>query len=225
MSVDMDKNVSATTSAMSAAYAVPRVNLLPDEIVAERRLRRTQLALGGVVLGTVGAVAVGFVVAAASAAAAQDDLDVATATTTRLTAEQAEYAEVPLVVGQVQAAQEARATAMGADVLWYEYLGHLSASYPKDVWLRDLTVTANAPGQVAGTPADQVAKIDFNGTGTQHTGTADWLDVLEATPGLADPMYSESARTDIDGTVVVDFTTSVSVTRDALSLRYEIKAS
>jgi Tfp pilus assembly protein PilN len=225
MSVDMDKNATLTSSVMSAVYAVPRVNLLPDEIVAERQLRRTQMGLGAVVLATVGAVAAGFVVAAASAAAAQDDLDVATANTSRLTAEQAEYAEVPQVLGQVQAAQEARATAMGADVLWYDYLGHLSASYPKDVWLRDLTVTANAPGQVAGAPADQIAKIDFNGTGAQHTGTADWLDVLGATPGLANPMYSESTRTDIDGTVVVDFTTSVSVTRDALSHRYEIKAS
>lgn len=227
MSVDMDKNVSATTSVMSAAYAVPRVNLLPDEILAERRLRRTQASLGAVVLAVVGAVAGGFVLASVSAAAAEDDLAVQQARTQVLTAEQAEYAEVPLVMGQVEAAQNARATAMSTDVLWHQYLSHLSASYPKGVWVREMTaaITPADPAAVAsGLTTPAIGSLVVNGSSPLHTGVSDWMDVVEATPGLTNPMYTEATRTAIDGTVVVEWTSEVDLTPDALSNRYEIKA-
>ncbi len=147
MSVDMQKTQTFPATGPLAGYPVARVNLLPTEILAERRLRRTQLGLGAVVLGVVGAVAAGFVLAASSAATAEDELAAEQARTKVLTDEQAEYAEVPLVLGQVEAAQAARATAMATDVLWYEYLSHLSASYPQDVWMRDLTATVATAGR------------------------------------------------------------------------------
>lgn len=228
MSVDMDKSSTATASVMAAVYAVPRVNLLPDEILAERRLRRTQATLGAVLLVVAGTVAGGFVLASASAAAAEDDLAVEQARTQVLTAEQAEYAEVPQVMGQVEAAQSARSTAMASDVLWYQYLTHLSASYPKDVWVRDLTATitpVDATAAATGVPAAGIGTLVVSGTSPVHTGVADWMDVVDATPGLTNPMYTEANRTDVDGTVVVDWTSEADVTPDALSNRYENKAS
>lgn len=227
MSVDMDKSSTATPSVMAAAYAVPRVNLLPDEILAERGLKRTQAALGAVVLAVVGAIAGGFVLAAASASSAEDDLAVQQARTDVLNAEQAQYAEVPQVMGQVQAAQQARATAMATDVLWYQYLSHLSASYPKDVWVRDLTasVTPSDPAAVAaGLAQPGLGTLTVNGSSPVHTGVADFLDVGEATPGLADPRYTEATRVAIDGTVVVEWSSEFDLTPDALSNRYEIEA-
>jgi len=228
MSVDMQKNQTFQSAGPIAGYLLPRVNLLPPEILAERRLRRTQLGLGAVVLGVVGAVAAGFVVSAASAATAEDELAAEAARTRVLTNEQAEYAEVPQVLGQVEAAQNARATAMTTDVLWYEYLTHLSASYPKDVWMRDLTATiapADAAAVATGTTSPGIGTLLVNGTSTVHTGVADWMDVVEGTTGLVNPMYTEATRTDVDGTIVVDWTSQADVTPDALSNRYEIKAS
>ena len=228
MSVDMQKTQTFPATGPLAGYPVARVNLLPTEILAERRLRRTQLGLGAVVLGVVGAVAAGFVLAASSAATAEDELAAEQARTKVLTDEQSEYAEVPLVLGQVEAAQAARATAMTTDVLWYEYLSHLSASYPQDVWMRDLTATVATPDAsavAAGVATPGFGTLVVNGTSKVHTGVADWMDVVEATPGLANPMYTEATRTDVDGTVVVDWTSEADLTPDALSNRYEIKAS
>lgn len=224
MSVSMEK--SSGTKSLAGVYAPPRVNLLPPEILAERRLRRTQAGLAAVVLATTGAVVVGFVVATASAGAAQSDLDTANATTTTLLAEQTKYAEVPQVLAQVDAAQAARATAMQTDVLWYDYLSHMAASYPKDIWLDDVTMTASAPAAAAvvdptGLTHPGVATITINGTARRHSDVADWLDVLTATPGFDDATYSVAVREDIDTTALVAFTSTVTVTEDALSHRFE----
>jgi len=235
MSVNVQKGSAApaVNEYFAGTYAVPRVNLMPPEIEAERGFRRIQLGLGAVALAVAGLVVGGFVLAQASANEAQDALVAEQGRTGQLAAEQAKYAEVPQVVGQVEAAKSAQATAMATDVLWFDYLNHVAASYPKDVWLRDLTVSVAAPsaaapgvgstGVVPATPT--IGTITFNGTGKVHGGTANWLDVMAATPGLVDPLYSASSRNDLDGTVVVDFTSTVNVTPDALSNRYESKAS
>jgi Tfp pilus assembly protein PilN len=232
MSVDMDKNSSATTSVMSAVYAVPRVNLLPSEILSERKLRRTQATLGAVVLAVVGAVAGGFVLAAASAATAQDDLAVEQARTQSLLTEQGEYSEVPQVLGQLDATRTAQADAMETDVLWYDYLDRLAASYPKNVWLRDMNITvspvvaATDPSAAGALPvSDAIGTISFNGTGLVHDDVAAWLDALDTIEGFQNATYSTSARTELDGRVVVDFTSTVEVGREALSLRFEPEAS
>lgn len=235
MSVDMDKSSTSAASVMSAVYAVPRVNLLPDEILVERRLRRTQVTLGAVVLAVVGAVAGGFVVAAGSAAQAQDDLAVEQARTQTLLTEQAEYAEVPEVLGALEATRAAQAEAMEYDVVWAEYLDRLAASYPKNVWLRDMNITV-APGSTdpaatdpalagAASASDTIGTITFNGTGLVHDDVAAWLDALDTIEGFHGATYSTSARTELDGSVVVDFTSTVEVGRDALSLRFEPEAS
>lgn len=234
MAIDVQKS-SAQDAAVHTVYAIPRVNLLPPEILAERSLRRTKVALGAVVLAVLGGVAGGFVLAAASADSAQEGLAAEQARTTTLSAEQAKYAEVPAVISQVEAAKAVQATAMSSDVLWAPYLNHIAASYPQDVWLRDLNVSVAAPGAsvtsgvpatgAAATPSDTIGMITFNGTGRAHEGTAAWLDVMSATPGFANPLYSASTRNEVEKQVVVDFTTTVDITSDALSHRYEIKAS
>lgn len=230
MSVDMDKGSTATVSVMAAVYAVPRVNLLPDEILAERKLKRTQAALGALVLAVTGVVATGFLLASAAVTTAEQDLEAERTRTQALTAQEAEYAEVPLVMGQVEAAVQAQGQAMAQDVLWFEYLNRLSASYPKDVWLRDMAVVMAAPTTDPAASAGEgrsgaVASITFNGTGLVHSDVAAWLDALDTIKGFQNATYSTAERTEVDGRVVVDFTSTVEVSVDALSLRFEPKAS
>jgi Tfp pilus assembly protein PilN len=236
MSVNVQKgsDAPAVNEYFAGTYTVPRVNLMPPEIEAERGFKKTQLGLGAVALAVAGLVVGGFVWAQASANEAEEGLANEQARTSQLSTEQAKYAEVPQVLGQVDAAKAAQANAMVTDVLWFDYLDHIAASYPKDVWLRDLTVSVAAPSTAAvaapGTAVvvpttPTIGTITFNGTTTVHGGTANWLDVMAATPGLADPLYSTSSRNELDGTVVVDFTSTVNVTPDALSDRFEIKAS
>jgi hypothetical protein len=223
-------DVAIGSAFAQTAYVVPRVNLLPPEIEAERRFKRTQLVLGGTTLGVVAVLGAGLALSVLAANDAEETLLAEQARTQQLVAEEGEYAEVPLVLGQVESAQAARSTAMAGDVLWYQYLNQVAATYPKDLWLRDLTVTVNPATPAGAAPVDPVTTpgigtVVFNGTGLEHPVTAEWLDVLGAVPGFADPAYTASTRTEVDGRVVVDNTVSVVVTGDALSHRYDRKAS
>jgi Tfp pilus assembly protein PilN len=233
MSVNVQKKGSPTPAAQdhfTATYTVPRVNLMPPEIEAERGFRKVQIGLGAATLAVAGLVVGGFVWASAAASEEQERLSAAQQRTADLTAEQAEYAEVPQVLGELEAADAAQATAMASDVLWYEYLDRLAASYPKDVWLKDMNVlmappvdgTAVAAGAAA---ASTIGTISFSGTGLVHTDVAAWLDALDGIEGFQNATYSTAERTELDGRVVVDFTSTVEVGPEALSLRFEPKAS
>lgn len=234
MSIDMSKVRESTppVSSFASSYSIPRVNLLPDEILAERRLRRTQVVLGAATLAVVGALAGGYVVSAAGVAAAQDGLDREQTRTLQLQAEAEQYAEVPVVLAEVAAAQDARTTAMAQDSLWYSQLNQLANTYPQNVWLRDLSVTVTtadaataAPDPAAAALPTGLGALTFNGTGLTHSDASAFLDVLESTPGYSYPYLNVSERIDIEGNVVVDFTATVTVTNELLSLRFEPKAS
>lgn len=227
--------VTATTEDVGLGYRIPRVNLLPPEIHEARRLRRTQgLLAGGVVVVLLGAGGV-YLLSQQRADAAAQDLAVAQARTVALQAEQAQYAEVPRVLGEVERAELARQTAMSTDVLWYRYLNDLALTYPAQVWLENLTATVDAPGTVGGaavasgpganplaTPG--VGTITFTGKALEHSDVASWLDVLGGTTGYADAYFSNSQKGESDGVEVVDFASSAVVTGDALSHRFDRKA-
>lgn len=226
---------ASLTEALGVAYRIPRVNLLPPEIFEARRFKRTQGALGACVVVTLLVAGGVYYLSQQRADAAQEELTIAQARTTELQAEQAEYAEVPKVLAQVESAELARETAMSTDVLWYRYLNDLALSYPAEVWLGNLTATVAGPGGTTGAAAVPVAGSDplatpgigtvtFTGTALDHPDVASWLDVLAGTPGFADPYFSSSSRSEIDGTDVVQFTSQVVVTADALSERYNRKA-
>lgn len=232
MTVNLEKTAGTVElgSAFGVGYTVPRVNLLPPEIAEERRLRRTQGVLALAFVGVLGAVAGGYLLAAASAAQAEDELAAEQATTTVLQAEQAEYAEVPRVLAQVESAQNARSTAMASDVLWYRYLNDLALTYPENVWLKDMNATvAASPAAlpaVAGATTTQpgIGTLTFTGNSLQHSDVAAWLDVLAGTEGFQDATFTNSTRTQIDETDVVEFTSQVNLGADALSHRYDREA-
>lgn len=231
MSVSFDKTEALETVAPAwVPYSVPRVNLLPPEIQDERNLKKMQLILGGATAAVVALLAGGFILVAAGANQAEQELALEQTRTQGLQAEQQQYAEVPRILAEVETAQSARATAMTTDVLWYEYLHNVAATYPEDVWLKDLTATVAAPVATTAVVADPlttpgIGTVVFNGSAMVHADVASWLDVLAATPGFADPFYTSSAAVEVDGQTFVDFSSQVVVTADALSHRYDRKAS
>ncbi|SDQ46653.1 PilN domain-containing protein [Quadrisphaera sp. DSM 44207] len=228
---------------LGAARPPVRVSLLPREVVQARALRRTRRWLAAGLGGVAAALGAVTWLSATSVHAAEDELAAAQQRTGVLTAEQAQFAEVPAVLAQLEAARTARAGAMGADVLWYEYLDGLTRSLPADVWLTDVTVTVDAAAGAAaaasaaasaaaaapaaagtapsGAAAAQVASATFSGVAFEHPRVADWLDSLDATPGFTGATYSTSSRTEKEEEVVVEFESSVAVTTDALSHRFD----
>ena len=212
---------------------VPRVNLLPPEILQARRFRRTQQVLAGVLAATV-VVAVGATVwAAHDVSLAQDDLQAVAARTTALHAQELRYAEVPKVLAQVDAATSARQAALGEDVLWYRFLDDLAVATPQSVWLGSVTVSQNT-GVVATTtdaltPSNR-GTVTFSGTALHFPEVASWLSQVGAVHGLDASRLQTAARNgDVSGVTnakagQVTFTSTVVITSDALSHRYDRKA-
>lgn len=220
---------------------VPRVNLLPDEIVTERRFRRTLRYLASAVVGCVLLGAAGTAWAQLQVADAQSRLDDAQSTTRRLNREAAKYAEVPKVLAQVEAARAAREKAMATDVLWYRFLDDLANATPSSVALGSVSISINA-GTGATTGADPLTPgglgdVTFTGTAARFPDVATWLTQVAEVHGLDASRLQNATReggtaapgtsggTSDSGTATkVTFSTRVVVTSNALSHRYDRKA-
>lgn len=207
---------------------MPRVNLLPPEITQARRLRRTKVGLAAGLVAVIAGVGGAYVVQVNAKNQAKDDLTQAQAEGARLQAEQAKYADVPRTIAAIDRAETTRETAMANDVEWYRTLTNVSLTLPSNVWLTNLTlqVGTGASGAAA-TPATPLAggvgTVTAVGTAMDHPDVATWLDVLGRQPGMSDAYFSSSKKKEIGSKSVVDFSSTATVTDEALSHRYDRK--
>ncbi|HET7736643.1 MAG TPA: PilN domain-containing protein [Nocardioidaceae bacterium] len=216
-----------STSTVNLLAGLPRVNLLPPEIEQARRFRRVQAGLGAGVLAAVGVVGALTLLANGAVSDAQSELDAETARGAQLQAQQAQYAEVPLVYAQVEAAQAQLSQAMGKEVRWSYFLNDLSLKVPGKVWLTSMTVTQNvdADPAAAAVPTDTylspgIGSVTFQGNGYAHNDVAAWLDALAKQKGLTQPYFTSSAKEAIGAQSAVTFTSQATITEEALSQRY-----
>jgi Tfp pilus assembly protein PilN len=209
---------------------VPRVDLMPPEITAARRLRTVQRGLAAGAVGVVALVGAGYAVSAQEAATARAELEAVQLRTAALQAEANQYAEAPAVLRQVEQAETAREQAMAADVLWYGYLNDLTLALPDGVWLTSLTATAAAPEPTAATGTNpfagpRIGTVEVSARSLDHPDVATWLDALGAIDGVDNPAFSRAERVDIGASSeVVESTSTADLSQDALSNRYARKA-
>ncbi len=209
--------------------SVPRVNLLPAEIVEGRRLRKTQVRLAAVVacvvLGGLGATAW----AQYQVSVARTEQAGVQARTSQLQAEAATYAEVPRVLAEVDAVSAARERAMAADVLWYRFLDELAVATPSTVSLTSLEMSMSAANgavatQDALTRAD-LGDVTISGDATRIPDVAAWLTAVGTVHGLDVSRLQSAVRSEAAGGTSsgVKFASAVGVTENALSHRYDRK--
>jgi Tfp pilus assembly protein PilN len=225
--------MSTAQQTVTAVVALPRVNLLPPEIAEQAKFKRVQAGLGGGVLVALGLVGVAFVVANGQVSSAQDDLATQEARNRTLTAQQAQYAEVPVVYAAVDAARARLAQAMGREIRWSYVLNDLSLATPSKVWLTSMTVTPNNDDTAVGgaaTPATDtylqpgLGTVTFEGKGYRHNDVASWLLALGKEPGLKNPYFTSSKVEQIGEQDTVTFTSQATITEDALSGRWTDEA-
>jgi Tfp pilus assembly protein PilN len=221
---------SGVTSARVDWAPVPKVNLLPREILQGRRLARVKRALGagvGVTL-VLCAAATGWAMAAASSA--QEDYDAAQSRGAILKTEQARYAAVPKVLGLIQAAGTARERAMSTDVLWYGFLSDLAVTTPKGVTLSGMQVALDAPAASSDplVPAG-IGSVTFTGTAQHFPDVAAWLDAVGTVHGLDGSSLQSATRAGTEAAQAagsgVNFSSTITVTSKALTHRYDRKAN
>jgi Tfp pilus assembly protein PilN len=225
---------SATETTTTTLVALPRVNLLPPEIGAARRLRKLQVGLGAGVGASVLVVGALVLAAAGQVSDAQDGLDTAKARGTALQAETNKYADVPAVYAAVDAKEAQLNLAMGKEIRWSYFLNDLSLVTPGKVWLETLTVVENvepapvtaaapAPGAAPVNPAG-IGTVTVTGRGFQHNDVAAWLRALAGQKGLSNPYFTLSEQENYGPGEPVRFESQAVLTDEALSHRYTDKA-
>jgi Tfp pilus assembly protein PilN len=208
----------------SGLATLPRVNLLPPEIAERRRFRRIQYGLGAAVLSAVGVVAAGFVLATGSVNAANEELVLATAETTRLEAETAKYADVAAVYAQAAAAQAMLTEAMGQEVRYSSFLSGLSLSVPDNVWVTSVSFAQAEVAPAVGSTEPGVGTLTVSGKGFSHEDVALWLESLAGQDTYTNAYFSSSTEALIGQRTVVEFTSTATLTPKALSERYTTAA-
>ena len=211
----------STEELLGTGHAVlPRVNLLPPEIQAGRRLRRIKAGLGAGVALTVGAVALGYVAAAGSVSDADGELAVAAAQASTLRAEAAKYSDVSAVYARAAAAEAMLTEAMGEEVRYSRFLSDLSLSIPEQVWLKSLTFSQSATPAAVGSTEPGIGTVTVAGVGFNHDDVALWLESLAGQQGYTNPYFSSSTESLIGTRTVVDFTSTATLTSEAFSREY-----
>jgi hypothetical protein len=223
---------------------VPRVNLLPLEIVQGRAFRRTQIMLATLVGGAVVLAAAGVIWAQSGVGSAKDELTGAQSAVVAAQAEQAKYASVPQIAAQLDKATLARSTAMAEDVLWYRPLNDLVGALPSGASLTTISAalsTTSATAASGATATDPITplgigSVNLAGTAvgsdqkSAYAEVAAYIDAVEKVHGLAYNHLQTGSLTQTavssTGTITysVAFTMTVTVDSDALSGRYTTKA-
>ena len=243
---DKDSTQSTPIPPSAPHAAFPRVNLIPDEIAHEARIRRAQLMVAGSVLASLIVVAGLYALAAMSVGSAQQQLDQVSAQSVSLSTEVAKYADVPKVISDLASARNQQASAMGGEVRWSLLLNNLALSIPTGTAINSLkgTITgsplATAEQAALGGPAPVtsvlgktgVGSIQFEGEALDNGHVSNFLEAISRNTGLTDP-FATLAATDqrspggaaISHPSSVRFTATVTIDGKALSHRYDVKGS
>jgi Tfp pilus assembly protein PilN len=221
--------VTTQTVQSVGPVVMPQVNLMPPEIAESERLHRVQRAMAGAAL--LSALAVGGLYwhAKQGVSSAQNQLTASQAQHTSLQTKYNGLNDVQQVFTQVQSKQELVQQAMGQEIRWSFMLNDLTTSVPNNVWVTGFTATeTSAPGSTAaqsatGTAASGIGNLSFSGVAFHHDDVASWLDSMSKVKGFVDPTFSSSIKAAIGTRIVVDFSSSVTLSTSALSNRYTTK--
>lgn len=212
---------SATRVEAVGLTTLPRVNLIPSEIAERRTLRHVQAGLAGAGLVALAIVVVLFLVAAGSVSSARRDLAGAQADNATVQGQVNGLQNVGQTYALVDQAHGLLRDAAGGEILWSSYLTDLSLRIPDSVWLTKVTVSAVVvPAGGTATMAAGIAQISFEGTALSHDDVARWLDAIAKERGWTNPYFAKSEEKLIGSRKTYDFTSTVTVTADALSGRY-----
>lgn len=223
---------SESTVTGAGTVVLPRVNLLPPEIAAQRAFRRVQVGLGVAVLAAFGVAGMMYASAAHGVSSAQSELDAATAQRTSLQTETGKYAGVQAVYASAAAAKLQLVQAMSDEVRFSQLLNDFSLTIPGNVWIMDMSLSkSSAPATAAGAASVtrtataaagpvSVAELSFKGVAFSHDDVATWLESLTRIKGLNNAYFDKSSEALIGERTVVNYDSTVTVTSDLLSGRY-----
>ena len=233
--------VLVATVGASQVAAFPRVNLIPDEIAEEARVRRAKIVVIGAVAASVVAAGGLYMMAVGEVGAAQQELDSTTALSASLAAEVTKYADVPRVRADLASAKNQQALAMGGEVRWSFVLNNLALTIPQGTAITSFkgSITGVAPGtgstpnggivSVLGQPG--IGAVTFEGEALDNAKVAAFLESIAKNNGVLDPFATQATKdgggdASTDGPVApvsIKFSATTTIGPKALSHRYDVK--
>lgn len=201
-----------------------RINLLPPEIVERQRARRRTFAVaaaGVVALAVIGAL---FALQTLRLSDVEDQVEAQEATNVQLRTQIASLQDVQALEQDVATKRALLSTLLSDQVLWSGVLRDVSLVVPGETWLSGLNGQAGAAAAETEAPvttvvpgAGLIGQISFSGFAFDHREVALWLSRLEDVRGFLNPWLANSAKTQIGTTEVVQFTSSVDLSEQALA--------
>lgn len=207
---------------------VRRISLLPqEEMVVREQRRQAALAFAGV--AGVGALLLGLWLARQGAVndekSAADDAEQEAA---RLEGERTKLRDVTTLQSDLQQREAQVNTVLRNDVAWTRLFNDIATVIPADVWLTSfqgqkggpaaVAVTPTAPGTAAATP---VGTVTVQGRGFEQTSTARWLLRLGDLREFMGLWVTNSTKSGTGAAQVVTFSSTASLTSEALSKRID----
>jgi hypothetical protein len=216
---------SSTTAIGLALWSVEspliRLSVLPDEVMAARRVRRLYMAAGCGVAAFVGLLGVLGIGQIYRVHAARNQVHQAQHQVTVLTQEVSTLQAATAVHGQALARSALVASSLQGDVDWVRTLGQLATVMPSNLSLVSFQGTrqGRASASPSGASADQeLGTVTFSVKGTGGLPAAKgWLLGLEGDPDLAGAWVTGIAEQNNGGSVT--FTSSAQITTTSESHR------
>lgn len=209
------------------APSLPQVNLLPPHVRAKRKVAVVRVWLALAVLIVIFLTSVAAVSTVWDRNAADSDLADVQDHNAKLQADQDEYSEVPKVLRELKAHQDARLLGTSTVVLWTPYLSAISAATPLEVSVDNVSITQDtvlSGSQAAtfgplGTPGT-VGLVSLSGRSLTLISVSDWQDQLSSLPGVVDVEVSSIQRSDDDGIAYYSVGASFRLTADAFTNQF-----
>ena len=212
-----------------------KINLLPPELYERQRIRRRTgavVAVGIILLAGVGAF---YFLQVLRENTVREDIEAQQAENAQLQQQINELQEIAQLQQEIEATRGLLSTLLADRVLWSGVLRDVSLVLPGQVWLNGLTgqtgapaagattattttTTTTTPGQAAA-GGGLVGQISFNGFAFTHPDVALWLSRLEDVRGFVNPWLSTATDTQVGTETVVQFTSSVDLSEQALARR------
>ena len=199
-----------------------QVNLLPSDLRERQRVRRQTFGVAAAGVVVLLLVAVFFFLQVMRLRDVESDLEAQRAENAQLEAEVSRLLRFQEILDQLSTRRELLRGILENEVSWSGVLRDLSLVIPSQVWIQDMSgsvtvPTGGAPPEApAGTqPTGLIGSIQINGVSLDTPGVALWLTRLEDVQGWANAWLTSATKSDLAGSEVVNFSSSVDLTAEA----------
>ena len=206
---------------------VPRADLLPAEVLVDRRQRATvrRAWFGVVVVAAV--VALGVAVSTMDSVSSANQLRSVQDEGTALLQQQGQYSEVRKVESRTSLAEAAQTVGGAPEIDWSTYLQKAQGSLPVGVGIVGVTVDSASPLESYDQPTTplqgaRVATLTFEADSPTLPSIPDWLDRLRSLPGFVDANANAVTLDSNTGHYTVDMT--LHINEQAFDGKYVEKA-